>query len=1334
MESLSQNRIRVAYLIKMKSEENKLKRDFKYNKKEYMFMKTMKKHLTTKVLSILLGLLMVTALTNLLPVSAANPGVNVITVNGNQELNNVYKYLVNGVRSETGTLGSGGCTASFDSTTGTLTLQDYNGSVVYAIIDGTNDLNIKLIGSNTITESATDSVGIYNQEGDINITAEDTASLTVNVTSTAYTAYGIATGSAAGHSNGNVTIGGKANVTVNATVTAPALEYRQVWGIYAIQAVSINDQASYTAVCKTTSPGTNNAKGIYAEGGTTINTTGDINIDCSDNIGYTYAIYGSKSTLTRVGTMTLKWQGNSGGPVAPSTSFDGAENIVAKIDTTNWIAVYRYGTVRALTITKGSNERGRYTDTYLAGDTATITANLPDTYYIFKEWTGTEGLTFLDSTSKTSSTAKFTIPAGDTAVTATYEQTLFSVQPQSKTGAVDSNIEFNWTVAPESVVNFVNVQVKNGEAWDTDWTMTDEYKTAGAHTYSKYSSVAGSKTYRLAYYIGSYYYSDEFTLTWTDGPAAITAVTVSPATTNVQKGSTQAFTANVTGTGAYDNSVVWSVSGGITGTTINSSSGVLSIDTGETASTLTVTATSVGDSTKSGSATVTVQEPEALTGTVNISGTIQFGENLTASVGSDNNTGTLTYTWYRDAIIISTGATYSIVAADIGQTIECRVTSSVQTGNISKTTSAISKAVGPSAPTGLLGVSPTTIGGTDGKITGTTTLMEYSTTTSFDTSTDCTDTEITGLSVGTYYVRLKETATHNASANTTVTVQEPEALTGTVTISGTTKFGENLTASVSGGNNTGTLTYKWYRGATEIGTGTTYTITVTDIDSTLKCEVESSVQTGKISTTTGVIEKADGPSAPTGLLGVKPSALGGTDGKITGTTTLMEYSTTTSFGTSTDCTGTEITGLSAGTYYVRLKETTTHFASAYATVIVPEEGAFSGIVTISGTEKFGETLTASISGDNNTGTLTYTWYRGASLVGTGVTYSIVTDDIGVTLECRVTSSVQTGYISKTTSAITKAVGPTAPTGLLGVKPTTVGRTDGKITGTTTLMEYSTTTSFDTSTGCTGTEITDLSTGTYYVRLKETTMYLASAYATVTVPVAESKSTACDITSFNIGGVSGVITGTNITITLPSGTDVTASIPTIAISSNATIDKTTAQNFTAPVTYRVTAEDATTYKDYTVTVSIATVPSTPTPIITPASPTQSSSLTITNGAGGTHQPNSDGALTMTCSGDLEDFADIYVDGVLVGAENYTLESGSTIVTLKEEYLNELPVGTHILTFLYWTGSAETTFAIIDGKDAVPKTGENMQVLWLLALMLGSGVGAIYIGRKKKFSRN
>lgn len=81
----------------------------------------------------------------------------------------------------------------------------------------------------------------------------------------------------------------------------------------------------------------------------------------------------------------------------------------------------------------------------------------------------------------------------------------------------------------------------------------------------------------------------------------------------------------------------------------------------------------------------------------------------------------------------------------------------------------------------------------------------------------------------------------------------------------------------------------------------------------------------------------------------------------------------------------------------------------------------------------------------------------------------------------------------------------------------------------------------------------------------------------------------DITSFSFDGidpsVTATISGTDITATVPFDTDITALVPTIAISADATVSPASgaAQDFTEPVTYTVTAEDEST-QEYTVTVT------------------------------------------------------------------------------------------------------------------------------------------------------
>ena len=168
----------------------------------------------------------------------------------------------------------------------------------------------------------------------------------------------------------------------------------------------------------------------------------------------------------------------------------------------------------------------------------------------------------------------------------------------------------------------------------------------------------------------------------------------------------------------------------------------------------------------------------------------------------------------------------------------------------------------------------------------------------------------------------------------------PATLTGTVTITGETKFGSALTATVTGSNNTGTLSYQWYRGGVELTSATsdTYTLVQNDLNEKMKVVVTSSVQTGNNeSEQTAVVEKADCLDVPTGLAGVAPTTAGGNNGKITGTTSAMAYSEYSDFRWSTTCDENETRAWHPGTYYVRYRQTDTHKAGTnYATVIVPD--------------------------------------------------------------------------------------------------------------------------------------------------------------------------------------------------------------------------------------------------------------------------------------------------------------------------------------------------------------------------------------------------------------
>lgn len=154
--------------------------------------------------------------------------------------------------------------------------------------------------------------------------------------------------------------------------------------------------------------------------------------------------------------------------------------------------------------------------------------------------------------------------------------------------------------------------------------------------------------------------------------------------------------------------------------------------------------------------------PDALTGTVNIIGAPKFNETLTANVTDSNNTGTLTYQWYREGKTdpIGTGETYTLVQADIGKEITCRVSSSTETGTIETTVGPVEKADGPAAPV----ISLRTRTNTEILVTENS-AWEYSIDNGANWQGSCLFKDLSPGTKYTIIARVKETATHKPSAN-----------------------------------------------------------------------------------------------------------------------------------------------------------------------------------------------------------------------------------------------------------------------------------------------------------------------------------------------------------------------------------------------------------------------------------------------------------------------------------------------------------------------------------------------------------------------------------------
>lgn len=142
--------------------------------------------------------------------------------------------------------------------------------------------------------------------------------------------------------------------------------------------------------------------------------------------------------------------------------------------------------------------------------------------------------------------------------------------------------------------------------------------------------------------------------------------------------------------------------------------------------------------------------------------------------------------------------------------------------------------------------------------------------------------------------------------------------------------------------------------------------------------------------------------------------------------------------------------------------------------------------------------------------------------------------------------------------------------------------------------------------------------------------------------------------------------------------------------------------------------------------------------------------ITEGANSSWTKNTDATLKFVANGDLSKLVGVKVDGALITADKYTAVSGSTVITLKNDYLDTLSVGKHTLTVVYNDGECSTEFEIkaapgggettpanpSEGNTDSPKTGDTSNLtLWIVLLLVsgGAAVGTTLVGTKKKHNR-
>lgn len=431
-----------------------------------------------------------------------------------------------------------------------------------------------------------------------------------------------------------------------------------------------------------------------------------------------------------------------------------------------------------------------------------------------------------------------------------------------------------------------------------------------------------------------------------------------------------------------------------------------------------------------------------------VTGTVILGSTLSVDIGTWTGTPPISYSyqWQRGTAPISgaTGQTYTIVLADVGNTLRCVVTASNTAGDrivnsantipvpaISPTNTALPTISGTAQVGQTLVVSQGVWGGSQ-PITysyqwqrGTTNITNATTNSYTLVLTD----------VGNRF-RCKVTATNAAGSNfvftasTAIVPQVAPTNTSLPVINGTISVG--LTINVTSGTWIGSPTiqysYQWLRNSTPITGSTTngYTILPTDVGSVLACQVRASNTAGFSTATsapTPTIQQASAPSN-SALPVISGTAIVGqiltvSNGTWTGTAPI-NYTYQWLRGS------TSIPGATANTYTVVIADTlntlTCRVTATNVSGAVPATASI-GIVPavlaanvilplVSGTVEIGKTISTTTGTWTGTPTITYSyqWQRGTTDItgATSSTYTIQLADSSSQLRCKVIASNPAG--------------------------------------------------------------------------------------------------------------------------------------------------------------------------------------------------------------------------------------------------------------------------------------------------------------------------------------
>ena len=492
------------------------------------------------------------------------------------------------------------------------------------------------------------------------------------------------------------------------------------------------------------------------------------------------------------------------------------------------------------------------------------------------------------------------------------------------------------------------------------------------------------------------------------------------------------------------------------------------IQSADVGSTITVTVSRSGNSgsvTSAPTASVTDSTLPALTGTVSIIGTAQVGQTLTANTASLGGSGIITYQWKRGSTIIGTNNTYIIQSADVGSIITVTVSRSGNSGSVFSAPTAVVTDPGlvvldaTVTITGTAQVGQTLIANTTG-LGGSWAIAYQWRRGSTDVGTNSSTYTVAAADVGStitvfvYVTHADYSGIVISNPTAVVTNTTLPTLTGTVSITGTAQVGLTLTANTASLGGSGTITYQWKRGSTVVGTSSsTYTVAAGDVGYTITVTVTRVNNSGSVtSASTATIIEAALP-ALTGTVSITGTAQVGQT--LTANTASLGGSGTITYQWKR---GSTVVGTDSNTYTVlaadvgstitvtvtRANNSGSVTSASTATIIEAALPTLTGTVSITGTAQVGQTLTASTASLGGSGTITYQWKRGSTVVGTNSnTYTVQSDDVGYTITVTVTRTGNSGSVtgdSTTSVSLPTLTGAVSITGTAQVGQTLTANT------------------------------------------------------------------------------------------------------------------------------------------------------------------------------------------------------------------------------------------------------------------------------------------------------